>query len=72
MIQLNPPLPVACRQSGRKGMAHVLIDYGVEFNLLFVVAWDDTREIWCVDNTRLLIQENITFGRLPCTTTRQA
>lgn len=63
MLQLNPPLPVMVE--GRKGLAHVLIDYGPEYDLLWVVAYDDTRELWCVNNKQVRVQENISLGRLP-------
>jgi hypothetical protein len=62
LLQLDPPLPVAS-VAGRKGLAHLVIDYGVEHNLVWVVAWDDNRELWCVPNSQLRVQENITFGR---------
>jgi hypothetical protein len=62
MLQLDPPLPV-CNVAGNKGLAHLVIDYGVEHNLVWVVAWDDSRELWCVPNPELRVQENLTFGR---------
>jgi hypothetical protein len=65
MLRLDPPWPVAEVGTGRKGLAHVLIDYGVEFNLVFVVVFDDNGEIWSIENKRLRAQENITFGRNP-------
>jgi hypothetical protein len=61
MLQLNPPLPVVV--DGRKGMAILVIDYGVEFDLFFVTAMDDTGELWCINNKLLRMQDNWTMGR---------
>lgn len=62
MLQLNPPIP--CEdEDGRQGYAHVLIDYGTEHHLLWLVAWDDTRDFWCVQNRNLRVQQNLSLGR---------
>ena len=60
-LQLNPPIPVVTPR--REGYAHVLIDYGSEFNLLWVVFLDDSGECWTYDNTQIRAQKNITMGR---------
>lgn len=44
-------------------MAHMVIDYGIEHDLLFVVFQDDTGECWCWKNKYIRIQTNITIGR---------
>jgi hypothetical protein len=44
-------------------MAHILIDYGMEYDLLWVVFADDSRECWTVSNKSVRAQENITAGR---------
>ncbi len=62
MLQLNPPIPVNTPKG--KGMAHVLIDYGVEFDLCWVVFIDESKECWTFKNQEIRAQENITFGRL--------
>jgi hypothetical protein len=61
MLQLNPPLPVEV--DGRNGMAFLVVDYGVEFDLIFVVAMDDTGELWSVNNKLLRMRDNWTMGR---------
>jgi hypothetical protein len=45
------------------GLAFGLIDYGTEMNLIWVVALDETREIWCVPNQEVRMQKNWTMGR---------
>ncbi len=60
-LQLNPPIPVITPRG--EGYAHVLIDYGAEFNLLWVVFLDDSGECWTYDNTQIRAQKNITMGR---------
>jgi hypothetical protein len=61
ITQLNPPIPVVTLDG--KGMAHMVIDYGIEHDLLFVVFQDDTGECWCWQNKYIRIQTNITIGR---------
>jgi len=60
--QLNPPLPVTAVEKG-KGIAHAVIDYGPEHNLLWVTALDETGEIWCVPNPQIRMQRNWSMGR---------
>lgn len=62
MLQLDPPLPLYVEGKG-KGFAHVLIDPGIEHHLIWVVALDETREIWCAANPTVRVQSNWTFGR---------
>ena len=52
------------------GYAHVLIDYGAEFNLLWVVFLDDSGECWTYDNTQIRAQKNVTMGRTHVSTHR--
>ena len=61
ILQLNPPIPVITPKGD--GYAHLLIDYGAEFNLLWVVFLDDSGECWTYDNTQIRAQKNITMGR---------
>lgn len=61
MIQLNPPIPLETPKG--KGMAHLVIDYGTEYSLLFVVFIDETGECWCFRNSEVRLQRNLTFGR---------
>lgn len=60
--QLNPPLPVLALEKG-KGLAHAVIDYGPEHNLIWVTAIDETGEIWCVPNPQIRMPRNWTMGR---------
>jgi hypothetical protein len=61
IIQLNPPIPV--RTPHGKGTAQMVIDYGVEHDLLWVVFQNDTGECWCWRNQDIRAQNNITIGR---------
>ena len=61
MIQLNPPLPVVTPLG--PGLAHVLLDYGIEHNLMWVVFLDDTGECWTFDNSDIRAEKNLTYGR---------
>ena len=62
MMQLNPPIPVDTPKG--KGLSHVLIDYGPEYHTLWLVALDDSREIWTFPNYEIRIRENPTMGRM--------
>lgn len=62
--QLNPPLPMHVLDRG-KGAAMAVIDYGPEFDLMWVVAMDDGGEIWCVPNPKVRMQSNWSMGRRP-------
>lgn len=66
MIQLNPPLPVDTPKGS--ALAHVLIDYGIEHNLMWVCFVDSTGECWTWPNNQIRAQKNITLGRIPKTT----
>jgi hypothetical protein len=62
--QLEPPFPLHVVDRG-KGMAVAVIDYGPEFDLLWVTAMDDGGEIWCVPNAQVRMQANWSMGRRP-------
>lgn len=61
ILQLQPPIPLETPKG--KGFAHLLIDYGPEFDLIWVVFIDETRECWSFRNVDIKIQKNITLGR---------
>jgi hypothetical protein len=67
ILQLNPSIPVyieshdSCK--GGKGIAHAIIDYGIESSLLWVCFLDASKECWPVDNKYIRAQNNITAGR---------
>jgi hypothetical protein len=60
MLQLNPAIPVVTPKG--KGMAQILIDYGADFDLIWVVFQDDG-ECWSWRNQDIRAEKNITFGR---------
>ena len=61
MIQLSPPIPIETPKG--RGLAHVLIDYGVEFDLMWVCFIDKTGECWTFSNRQIRAQPNVTMGR---------
>lgn len=60
--QLNPPIPL--RTPKGEGLAWMTIDYGAEHNLMWVVALDETGEIWTFSNPEVRATKNITMGRI--------
>lgn len=60
--QLRPSIPVTVLEKG-KGSAIAVIDYGEEHNLIWVVALDDSGEIWCSPNPKVRLRNNWTMGR---------
>jgi hypothetical protein len=62
ITQLNPPIPLSTPKGD--GLAWFLIDYGAEHNLMWVVAIDETGEIWTFENPKVRAQKNITMGRI--------
>jgi len=60
--QLNPPIPLHTPKGN--GVAWLVIDYGMEHNLEWVVAIDATGEIWTFQNPEVRAQKNITMGRI--------
>ena len=61
IVQLNPPLPVITPKGS--GIAHMIIDYGPEHNLFWVVFLDSSGECWTYPNQEIRAQKNITLGR---------
>jgi len=62
IVRIDPPLPLMTPRG--KGLAHFLIDNGVETHLQWVVFQDDTGEIWTYQNPDVRAQTNITMGRV--------
>ncbi len=60
--QLDPTLPMVVEGKG-SGYALAVIDYGPEHHLIWVVAIDETGEIWSVSNPQVRMQPNWTMGR---------
>ncbi len=61
LVQLNPPIPVETPKG--KGQAVIVIDYGPDFDLLWVVFDDHTGECWTWKNQYIRGVENITMDR---------
>ncbi len=62
MLQLNPPIPMLTPKG--EGLAHFLIDYGPEFDLMWTVFINDSGEIWTYSNREVRACKNITLGRV--------
>jgi hypothetical protein len=60
--QLNPTLPMTVEGRG-SGYALAVIDYGPEHHLIWVVAIDETGEVWSAPNPQVRMQSNWTMGR---------
>jgi hypothetical protein len=60
--QLDPPIPLTVLEKG-DGFAVGVIDYGQEFDLLWVVALNDSGEIWSAPNPQVRMQGNWSMGR---------
>lgn len=63
MLQLDPPLPLDTPKGS--ALAHVLIDYGPEADLIWV-CFQDNGECWSWQNNEVRAQRNITMGRIKC------
>lgn len=62
MIQrIDPPLELTTAKG--KVWAHFLIDYGVDYDLLWVCFAQDTGECWTFRNDDIRLCENITMHR---------
>ena len=61
VTQLNPPIPLMTPKG--RAMAHFLIDYGVENDLMWVCFQDDTGECWTWENAYIRARVNATIGR---------
>lgn len=68
ILQLNPTIPIYVVESDRhpsgNGLAFCLIDYSIEHNVLWGVAFDVTGEVWCIENKYIRMQKNVSVGRL--------
>lgn len=59
ILQLDPTIPVITPEG--KGFAHLVIDYGQEHHLLWVVFLDNTGECWTFSNPEVRAQPNPTM-----------
>lgn len=62
ILQLNPPISMLTPKG--KGLAWFMTDYGIEHNLQWTVAIDETGEIWTFQNPEVRADKNITMGRV--------
>ena len=62
MLQLNPTIPIEVQDLG-KGYAFALIDYGQEFDLLWVTFLDETGACVVANNCNVRIQSNWSMCR---------
>jgi hypothetical protein len=62
MLQLDVPIPVEVIGKG-KGMALGWIDYGTEHHLQWIVAIDETREVWVAPNPKVRVRDNWSMSR---------
>lgn len=60
MLQLDPPIPVETPNG--KAMAQILIDYGPEYDLVWVCFQSDG-QCWSWRNQDIRAESNLTFGR---------
>jgi hypothetical protein len=61
ITQLNPPLPMHTPKGS--GLAHFVIDYGPEADLLWVVFMDADGACWSVPNPDVRMTFNWSMGR---------
>jgi hypothetical protein len=61
ITQLNPPIPLMTPKG--RAMAHFIIDYGIENDLMWVCFQDDTGECWTWENAQIRARINHTLGR---------
>jgi hypothetical protein len=61
ITQLKPPLPMNTPKGA--GLAHFVIDYGPEFDLLWVVFMEKDGACWSVPNPEVRMQFNWSMGR---------
>ena len=62
MLQLAPPIPVLTPKGA--GIAHFLVDYGIESDLYWTVFLDSNGECWTFNNREIRAGKNATLGRL--------
>lgn len=60
ILRLDPPLPLDTPRGS--GWAHLIIDYGQEHDLIWVVFLDASGECWSVRNGEVRLRPNRTMG----------
>lgn len=64
LTQLKPPLPLFIVPKNELGLAHAVIDYGPEHNLLWVCFMKNSGECWTVPNKDIRMEWNYSLGRI--------
>jgi hypothetical protein len=62
ILQLNPGIDLLTPKG--TGLAHFLLDYGQESNIIWGVILQETGEIWWFQNDEVRATKNITMKRL--------
>lgn len=61
ITRIDPPMPIMTPKG--RALAHFLIDYGPEHDLMWVCFQDDTGESWTWENAQIRARVNQTLGR---------
>lgn len=61
ITRIDPPIPLKTPKG--KALAHFIIDYGIEHDLMWICFQNDTGECWSWRNKDIRADENITIGR---------
>ena len=64
MLQLNPSIPVYIVNKDTTGECIGWIDYSKEDDLLWIVALDNTGEVWIEPNNNIRLIKNYSIGRI--------
>lgn len=61
MLQLDPPIPVDTPKG--QGLAVILLDYGPDYDLMWVTFLDENGQCWTWRNADIRGVKNISIGR---------
>lgn len=61
ILQLDPPIWLTTPKG--EALAHFIIDYGIECDLYWVCAQQETGQCWTWSNRDVLFTKNITIDR---------
>ena len=61
MLQLNPPIPVITEKG--EGWAYFLKDESMDHHCVWGVVLDDGGQIWWIENPKIRVGCNWTYGR---------
>jgi len=60
LLRLDPPIPLLTEKGS--GQAHIVIDYGLDQDLLWVIFLDNTGECYTFRNSKVRSVVNATMG----------